>query len=279
MQVRFWGVRGSIPTPGPETVRYGGNTTCVELVLESGAHLILDAGTGIRRLGRSLVASGVRPIHAHLFLTHSHWDHTHGFPFFAPAFIQGTRLDVHGCQDGETALQDILSRQMTQQYFPVDFSELRAEITFNTCTSACARIDPAAVSRLRLNHPGTGCGYRFEAEGKVVVFLTDNELVPGGPQANGPALEFARDADLLIHDAQYTPEDIDAHRGWGHSCYVDVVDLALLAGVRHLVLFHHDPERSDEQVDDIQAAARAQVDAIGGNLRCDAAAEGMVLEI
>jgi ribonuclease BN (tRNA processing enzyme) len=186
---------------------------------------------------------------------------------------------VHGCDDGETALGDILSGQMAQRYFPVDFGELSARISLEPCPPEGREIEGVAVRPFPLSHPGGGCGFRFETEDKTVIFLTDNELDTGGLAANRAVLEFVEGADLLIHDAQYTPEDIESHRGWGHSCYVDVVELALYAQVRHLVLSHHDPDRSDEQVDDISNAARAQVDAAGGILRCDAAAEGAVIHI
>ncbi len=275
LTVRFWGVRGTIPVPGPTTVRYGGNTACVSVHLGDEATLILDAGTGIRDLGKTLASSNSS---IYILVTHNHWDHIQGFPAFQPIY-QPRRVNCLLPTLGE-GMTRALVEQMDGARFPVRIDDLLSErrIIFD---------DPRPMlgsagfntDRILLNHPGGGYGYRIENEGRVIVYLTDNELDP--PRRRTTELEqfirFCAGADILIHDAQYLPEDMPAKWGWGHSTALQALALAAAAGVKHVVLFHHDPDRSDEAVDQIQADAYAWLRANAPAVRCTAAFEGLTL--
>ncbi|MDB4875662.1 MAG: putative phytochrome sensor protein [Gemmatimonadetes bacterium] len=299
MRLRFWGTRGSIPSPGPHTVRYGGNTPCVEVRTESNGLVILDAGTGIRELGRSLLAE--RRVHgggatggiaADIFLTHAHWDHVQGIPFFAPIFQAGNRFTISAptTAGGGTSIGDVIRDQMGPAVFPVSFSELKAQIDFSEIGERERREgDGYAVTAFGVQHPGGALGYRFAgrtAQGGSFVYISDNEL-GGGPADGYPAhagwreelIEFVRGATLLVHDATYTPREYERHRGWGHSTMDEALALALEAQVQELLLFHHKPERSDDEMDRCVADCQAQAAAHGSTLRVRAAAEGMTLSV
>ena len=284
MQVRFWGTRGSIAAPGPTTMRYGGNTPCVEVRLDDGALLIFDAGTGIRALGEALLAHPA-PVRAHLFLSHAHWDHIQGLPFFAPAYSAGTELTILGPEHEQLTLAKVVTSQMQSPYFPIPMHAMAAKIEFVKLGegSRVALPNGATVEAGVLNHPGCTLGYRLTANGKVLTYTTDNE--PFGDAAPSRHLahpsrhvSLARDADLLIQDAQYTPEEYQPHRvGWGHSTYLDALHVAQQANARCLVLFHHDPSHTDAEVDDIVAQCRAALAQRGLPVECLGAAEGQVL--
>lgn len=278
MRVTFWGTRGSIATPGPSTVKYGGNTTCLEVQPE-GARIVLDAGTGIRRLGEVLMkSSGDDPIH--LFLTHSHWDHIQGFPFFAPAYDRARKIRIYGFQQAYDKLRTILTNQMESQFFPVNFSDLNADIEFIEITGEAYRIGDTWISAIENNHPGTSHGFRITEGKRSLAFLTDNELEPpvrGTPWSQ--FLEFASGADLLIHDAMYTNEELEARRGYGHSSYLQTLDLALESGVRACALFHHDPSHDDDTIDRFVEECRQRIDERRADLLCVAAEEGSTLEV
>ncbi len=275
MKVRFWGTRGSIASPGHETVRYGGNTSCVEVRLDDGSVLILDAGTGIRKLGNALVEE-FEHIEAFLFVTHTHWDHIQGFPFFRPAFLKATKLWIAGCAAGSKHIGDVLIGQMESAFFPVSFGDLTADLEFVQNSEPLWHMGSAVLHGFSLNHPGGGCGVKIVADDSTLVYLTDNELARPGHDStiNEKVIEFVRDADMLIHDAQYRAEDFPRHMGWGHSCYEDVIQVAMDANVQRLLLFHHDPDRTDDQVESIVEAARRLVDDFGSAMRVYAAAEG-----
>jgi phosphoribosyl 1,2-cyclic phosphodiesterase len=289
LRVRFWGTRGSIPTPGAQTVRYGGNTPCTEVRTDDGWLIILDAGTGIRELGRTLIerANGAS-IQGDIFLTHAHWDHIQGIPFFAPIFGRGNHFTIWGSETLEKSVDQIVRDQMSPVVFPVTFQELDATIDFRTL-SAGTRCDGTGyeVTAFTVQHPGGALGYRFiepGGRGGALVYVSDNEL--GAHERYGsPAdwrrqlVEFVRGAALLIHDTTYTTEEYDHHRGWGHSTFRDAVELALEAGVAKLVLFHHEPRRTDDQLDGCLAECRALVKARGGALQVVAAAEGLTLTL
>ncbi len=290
LQLRFWGTRGSIPSPGPATVRYGGNTPCVEVRTDTNWLLILDAGTGIRELGRSLIeqANG-KSIAADIFLTHAHWDHIQGIPFFAPIFQPGNHFTIWGSKTLETSIDRVIRDQMSPVVFPVTFEELDARIDFCEMGEEQRTGNGYDVTAFAVQHPGGALGYRFsgqKAGDASFVYISDNEL---GPTDNYPnrdqwwteLVDFIRGAKVLVHDATYTADEYQKHRGWGHSTYEDAVTLALAAGVDELVLFHHRPERSDEDVDRWVEASRALVAERGGSgaLRVTAAAEGMTLTI
>jgi len=286
LRVQFWGTRGSIPTPGRDTVRYGGNTPCVELRTSDGWLIILDAGTGIRELGRSLIsrANGA-PIAGDIFLTHAHWDHIQGIPFFGPIFQRGNHFTIWGAKALQTDIARVVRDQMSPVVFPVAFEELNATIKFSEIADECRQGNGYEVRAYPVRHPGGALGYRFTEQHdghRALVYISDNELGPGAKYDRRESwrdglVEFVRDARVLIHDTMYTSEEYDHFRGWGHSTYDEAVELALEAGVEQLVLYHHKPERSDDEVDRRVDHCRAIVARSGGRLDIVAAAEGMTL--
>jgi phosphoribosyl 1,2-cyclic phosphodiesterase len=280
MQVTFWGTRGSIATPGPDTMRYGGNTSCVEICLDNGTVIIFDAGTGIRALGHRLLAQHA-PVRAYLFLSHMHWDHIQGLPFFAPAYVPGTELSILGPRVGPLSLEQSICDQMRSPYFPVPMHAMGAAIHFVELAEGCVFELPGATVEVGvLNHPGRSLGYRLVADSKVLVYATDNE--PYGETAESrhliqpPSLPYlARQADLLIQDAQYTPEEYPYHLGWGHSTYLDALQLAQHARVQQLALYHHDPGHNDAAIDHILTACHSWMAHQRAMFTCLAAAEGL----
>lgn len=287
LTVSVWGARGSIPTPGPDTARYGGNTSCilVERKGQAGNALVLDAGSGIRALGNQLARqdSGVR---VDLLLTHTHWDHIQGLPFFIPMFRPGNTVHVWGAKQGDVDLGTILRQQMHPVVFPVPLDDTGAELSVAHVGPGRFDLPGFAVDAIRLRHPGTTLGYRLTAVdgGAQLAYITDNELGPGGAYDVGR--EWRSDlagllhgVDLLVHDAMYAQEDIDAHRGWGHSSWEESVDLAVEARVSRLMLFHHHPERTDGQIDAIVARASARANTSEHAVEVMAACEGMQLSL
>jgi phosphoribosyl 1,2-cyclic phosphodiesterase len=271
MEIRFWGVRGSIASPGPDTAAVGGNTSCVEVRCGS-TRLILDAGTGVRKLGDTLLGEG--PARATLLLSHLHWDHIQGLPFFVPAYLPSTRLSVVGSTHGVGTLRDTLATQMAAPNFPVRLDELGAELTYRDVRHGEAfDIGDVHVRVAKLNHPGGVLAYRIEHEGESLVYATDTEHYA----CVDPTLRsLAEGADVLIYDSQYTPEEYRGDRGrsrvgWGHSTYVEGAELARASGVGTYVLFHHDPQRTDAGVAELERCAR---DLFPSSV---AAREGMVL--
>jgi phosphoribosyl 1,2-cyclic phosphodiesterase len=273
-QVRFWGVRGSIASPGPETAQVGGNTSCVE-VSSGETTLILDAGTGIRKLGDALMREG-RARELTLLLSHLHWDHIQGLPFFVPAYLPTTHLEVVGATWSEMPVSRVLEHQMTAPVFPVRLDELPASITTREMRNGeTIQIGPALVRARKLNHPGGVLGFRIEMDGCTVVYATDTEHYA----CIDPALvALAKGADMLIYDAQYTPEEYRGESGpskvgWGHSTWEVACQVARAADVGNLQLFHHDPRRSDEEVGEIERKARTLFE------RTWAAREGSCIEL
>lgn len=288
LHLRFWGTRGSIPAPGPDTVRYGGNTPCVEVRTETGWLIILDAGTGMRELGRSLIAGADgSEIAGDIFLTHAHWDHIQGIPFFAPIFQHGNRFTIWGSKTLETSIDRVIRDQMSPVVFPVTFDGLSAQIDFREIAEERHDGNGYEVKAFAVQHPGGALGYRFsgaDKSGGSFVYISDNELGSSAAYSTrdgwrNELVEFIRGATLLVHDSTYTADEYEAHRGWGHSTYDDAVMLALDAGVEELVLFHHKPERSDAELDQCLERARELVASRGGTLRVTAAAEGMSLHV
>jgi phosphoribosyl 1,2-cyclic phosphodiesterase len=288
MRLRLWGTRGSCPSPGPSTVRYGGNTTCVEVRSDDGHLAILDAGTGIRELGRSLVESANgRPIHGDVFFSHAHWDHIQGLPFFTPAFQAGNHFRLFGAPTLLQSLEVVLRQQMSPVVFPVAFDDLHARIEFRELTGYRAVQNGIEINAISVRHPGGALGFRLSpsgATGRCVVFIPDNELDQFGDSAPGAPtreelIRFTHGAKVLIHDAMYTGAEYMDHRGWGHSSYRDAVDFAIAAEVQALVLFHHEPDRSDDALETQLAMVREMVRERNGAVEVVAAAEGMEIEI
>ncbi|MBI5472099.1 MAG: MBL fold metallo-hydrolase [Ignavibacteriae bacterium] len=297
MRLKFWGTRGSIPTPGKETVRYGGNTPCIEVRLRGERLVILDAGTGIRDLGEALMAKG-ESVNAHLLIGHPHWDHIQGFPFFKPAFISGNELTILGAQSKNVTLRQMISDQMNKVYFPIQLNELKAKINFHPLREGTIEIAGAKLTSIYVNHPAFALGYRLEANGRSVVYISDNEPFDGEVarsvknvekvivdkytetkgDPNQRIFDFARGADILIHDATYTPEEYVNRVGWGHSHYLFTLKVAAEAQVKKLVLFHHDPSHSDDKIDEIVDTCKKEIKTRGYKFDCVAAAEGMELQ-
>jgi phosphoribosyl 1,2-cyclic phosphodiesterase len=298
MRLTFWGTRGSIATPGKHTVRYGGNTPCLELRLQNEELLIFDAGTGIRNLGEKLMESG-ESIKAYLFVSHPHWDHIQGFPFFKPAFISGNEFTIVGGETEKVTLPKMIADQMNKVYFPIQLSELNATLRFRKIQEEEFEVFDAKVSTLYVNHPSFSFGYRITQNGKSLVYISDNEpfdrhvafslrnvdkkivdkYAASDGDPNQRLFDFVRDADVLIHDATYTPEEYINRVGWGHSHYLFTLKTAAEGNVKKLVLFHHDPSHSDDQVDEIVKICRREIQTRRYQFECIAAAEGMELEL
>ncbi|MFN3198023.1 MAG: MBL fold metallo-hydrolase [Bradymonadia bacterium] len=279
IEATFWGVRGSIATPGASTVRYGGNTPCLE-IRAGGQLLIFDAGTGIRGLGAKLMREGGL-VEAHLFFTHLHWDHIQGFPFFTPAFVPGNQLTIYGQHDdGERSVKAVLERQMVNPNFPVPLSVMRSEKTFEGLQPGdVVQLGEVTVRTAGLNHPGGCLGLRVDHKDRSLVFCTDTEHDPDASGPDEAVVGLARDADILIYDATFTEEEYLAdRRGWGHSTYEEAVRVARAAGVRRLYFFHHDPAHDDAFLDARLAEARAWTSAERA-LTVDMAREGETLTL
>jgi len=279
MRVRFYGVRGSIPTPGPTTVRYGGNTVCVEVRLADGSCIVLDAGTGIRLLGKALAAEPYRaPIH--LFVTHGHWDHIIGLPFFGPMYDPTATIVMHSTT--ERSVRGMRSTDIFDvRHFPVAFSALPARFE-RVEDFGEHRIGSATIRHVELNHPGGATGFRIDdADGTSVCYLTDNELDPpaGRVTTIDELARFAKGTNLLIHDAQYLASDMPAKRGWGHSVVDEVVALAATAEAHTVVLHHHDPERDDDSLDRIAEDAVRWARERSPSLQALLAREGLSVEL
>lgn len=276
MHIRFWGTRGSIPTPGPTTVRYGGNTACVEVRDSSGALLVLDAGTGLRELGIYLMGNnGARPFNVDLLLSHLHWDHIQGIPFFRPAFVPQSSLRIIGPKQSRP-LKDLLGLGMDDPFFPVDLDDLPAKIEIGEMTHGSdERVGPYRVRAASIFHPAPALAYRIDADGRSVVYATDTEdPFTGRPN---PVIPLAAGADTLIHDAQFIESDFKPT--WGHSTINAAIEVAAKAKVKRLVLYHHDPYRNDDALDHISRdAQRAGREALSG-LEVVVAREGLELEV
>lgn len=281
-RVTFWGVRGSVPTPGPATLRYGGNTSCVAVDGGNGHLVVLDAGSGIRVLGHELMrADPERPRRVDLLVTHTHWDHIQGLPFFKPLSVAANTVRIHGAAQEGVALEDILGRQMAPAVFPVPLRAFAADLTVREIGEGTFGIEGYTVTAVRLCHPGTTLGFILEPSGggRKLAYITDNEL--GGNGMHGtPAgwrarlVEAIRDADVLVHDAMYAEHMIQARAGWGHSTPQQAMALAVEAGCRELVLFHHEPEHDDAALDRVGEMARAHARALGVALPVRVAREG-----
>lgn len=281
MRVTLWGVRGSVAVPGPAVIRYGGNTSCVQLSADDGTEIILDAGTGIRALGTALAGRCRR---LHILLTHLHLDHIQGLMFFAPFFDAEVEVVIWGPPTVGRPLRERLGRYISNPLSPLELRELPANVTFEEAPSTPWRIGTVAVKTSLVAHRGPTLGYRVEQDGVSVCYLPDHEPGLGAPLStcepawiSGHAL--ARDSSLLIHDCQYADAEYPAHRGWGHSNVSDALAFAQRAEARHVLLFHHDPTHDDAQLDAFGQEAAARWEQVGGEARLELAREGRVLEL
>ena len=281
LSARFWGARGSIPSPGPATARYGGNTPCVELRAPSGAQLILDAGTGLRRLGREMVGTrSDAPLDVTLLVTHTHWDHIQGLPFFLLQFRDGDAVRIFGPGQPPLSLETIVSRQMEPSVFPVPLSAIHARMTVTEITGSDFELAGFSVLAVRACHPGTTYGYSVACpdDRQRFTYLTDNEL--GVWESRGireDLVRFLRQTNTLVHDAMYLDAELRERQGWGHSSAREAVLLALDAGCRRVVLFHHDPDHDDDALERVLEEALETRDRQGGDLEIQLATEGATL--
>ena len=277
LTLRFWGTRGSIPSPGPATAGYGGNTPCLEACVGD-RRMIFDAGSGIRLLGTHLLENG-SSLDAAIFLTHFHWDHIQGFPFFGPMYKGDAHLRVIGPMQENLDVQSLFAGQMGPIYFPVPFEAIAAKMTFEHLNDGVWTSDGASVSAMRVRHPSFVVGYRLDANGRSFCYVPDNELMGGGYPVGHDWRErlvrFCGGTDLLVHDAMFTEEEYSgARRGWGHSTFKQALDLAAEAGVKRLLFFHHAPERTDAMLAEIVDRRREAAASRGLELEVGAAAEG-----
>ena len=273
MRIKFWGVRGSTPTPERRNSGYGGNTTCLEVRLDNGTIIVLDCGSGIRPLGKSLMREfGKESFHAYIFLTHFHWDHIQGIPFFLPLYRPENTFFFHAVKRQEVELKGAIEGQLINPYFPVDMTILRSTKHFYDLEFENIEINDALIRPFPLYHPQEAVAFRIEADGGVFVLATDTE--PGSPFHDRSVREAAQDADVLVYDSQYTPEQLESERkGWGHSSWLEGTRIAKECNVKNLLLFHHDPDHEDAFVDDLVERARKEFKNSFG------AAEGMALTI
>lgn len=279
MQLTFYGVRGSLPAAGPDYIRYGGNTACVHIQLNDGTDIVLDAGSGIKKLGQKL-RNKTNDIH--LLLTHNHWDHIQGFPFFEPIYQPQRKILV---TPGQTSPRedDALLKQMSGSTFPVSYEDLKADIQIVPRAEGLDSwsLNSAKISRLMMNHPGNGNAYLIQADGVKVAYITDNELYPPYSKQTDflDFVEFAMHADLLIHDAQYMLSDMPEKSGWGHSVAEEAVKLAMACRAKRLALYSHDPSRSDNDIDAIVSHCNEYISIAESDLLLFAAAEGLSLSL
>ncbi|MBI4641649.1 MAG: response regulator [Candidatus Tectomicrobia bacterium] len=296
MRIRFWGTRGSLARPGPTTLRYGGNTLCVEVRTADGTLIVFDCGTGAYDLGQSLLKSGESPLRGHLLITHTHWDHIQGFPFFAPLFIPGNEWDIYAPGGLGQHLDRTLAGQMEYTYFPVTLNQLGATIRYHDLVEDAFDIGDIRVIPCYLNHPVLTLGYRLEVGGVTMVYATDHEPhsrhQPDVTHLAGAAsralpvhpedlrhVKFLAGADLVIHDSQYTAEEYPKKVGWGHTSAEQAVDFALEADAKQLAIFHHDPLRDDDSLDRLVEVCRQRAATGSSTLEVFAAAEGQIIEL
>lgn len=277
MNIKVWGCRGSLPTPSEKTIRYGGNTTCLEIRLNDNTPIIIDAGSGIRNLGRKLLEEQ-NLIEMYLFLTHAHWDHLIGFPFFTPGYLSKYKIHVCGKECAQRSLEQYFRHQMEAPYFPVPFDAMNAEFDFTSGNpDGIYIIGSAEIIPISLSHPNGGCGFKIIEEDRNFVFLTDNELdfKHESGMTQDKYISFSKGANLLFHDAQYTEEEYRATKGWGHTTFSSATELSIKADVERFGLFHHDPEHTDDDMDEFVASCQKKITQANSKVECFGVREGM----
>ena len=278
MSVTYWGVHGTLPVPGPGTLRRGGNTSCMTIEVGGEPLFIFDCGSGIKQLSDQLMAGGQQRISARIFISHTHWDHINTVPFFAPLYVRGNQVEIYGPYQGDLTIARAIAAQMEGVYFPVTIREFGAHLVFRDLREESLDFGQVKIATMLLKHPGSCLGYKITCHGRSVCYITDNELyLPTDPRRDQRYLdrltEFVRGTDVLITDTTYRDHEYPSKVDWGHSCVSEVADLAVRAGVKRLHLFHHDPDQSDDDIDRKLDETRAHVSRLGGNLECDAPAE------
>ncbi len=283
LAVHYWGVHGTLPTPGAAYTRYGGNTPCVSVEISGEPLYVFDCGSGIKRLSdRVMAAASAERLSARVFISHTHWDHINTVPFFAPLYIRGNQIEIFGPYQGNLTIERAISAQMESVYFPVTIREFGARLVFRDLREETLDFGPVRVDTMLLSHPGYCLGYRLSCRGRTICYITDNELyLPTDPRRNEHYLErladFVRGADVLITDTTYRDHEYPAKVGWGHSCVSQVADLAARAEVKRLHLFHHDPDQTDSDIDAKLDETRKELDRLGSKVVCEAPAEGSEL--
>jgi ribonuclease BN (tRNA processing enzyme) len=280
VRLTVYGARGSIPVSGPEFIRYGGDTTCASVETADGNLLVLDAGTGLRALGNRIMEEGRKEIH--FLLSHAHWDHILGFPFFKPLYREDTVIHFHGCKYAQQSVKTVMRTAMQPPYFPVRLDDVEARVLFDEECPPVQEICGLRCQAILLNHPNFGYGFRLTENGRSLAFFPDNELTFAHPK--GGRFEtyaaFVEGVDLLIHDGEFTPDEYESFsRGWGHSVYLDTVRLALEARAAKLLLWHLNQDRADDDVDAMLEAARTRVSESGSDMACEMARVGLRLEV
>lgn len=282
-EIRYWGVRGTLPASGRDTLKYGGNTSCVTMSFGRDHLFIFDAGTGIRTLGAYLMERQKR-VSAHIMISHPHWDHINAFPFFAPLYVPGNEFEVVGASHGDITMEKMIGDQMDGIYFPVTMREFGARMSFREIGETQFETDGVKIRTLLLSHPGRCLGYRIDTANRSFCYVTDNELFPADlPQYDSHyrkrLAEFVKDADVLITDTTFTDETYRRKIGWGHSAVGEVVQLAHEAGVKELHLFHHEPDQTDEMIDQKLEMAMSRLATLGSTTKCAAPAEGDIVSV
>jgi phosphoribosyl 1,2-cyclic phosphodiesterase len=277
--LKFWGVRGTLPVPGKDSLRYGGNTNCVTLELPTRTLFIFDAGTGIKALSDALLAEKRSPVVARIFISHPHWDHINALPFFVPLYQKGNRFEILGCSHAGLSMEKMLSAQMDGVYFPVTMQEFAADVRYRDLNEGSYSVDDVEVSTLLLKHPGHCLGYRVNCNGQAVCYVSDNELYPRDSKFydadfHERLVAFIRGAKYAIADATYRDEEYAPKIHWGHSPVSEVAAIAHEAGVQTLFLYHHDPDQRDDQIDAKLEAARKKLKTLGSGTVVEAPAEG-----